>query len=135
MFLEDISVFLPFPQLEQQLFEIEPLSCSEPSLSEDYDDFLQTLVQRADEGNSGDSQQKIRAGRGDSSKENIEAEKGKRGRGRPPDRKSLVEKRQEANTRERKRMRALVRLRQQIFNLGHEVTPSLKSLFLERITV
>ena len=113
------------------MFEIEPLPCSEPSLSEDYDDFLQTLVQRADEGNSGDSQQKIRAGKGDSSNE---GEKGKRGRGRPPDRKSLVEKRQEANTRERKRMRALVRWRKQFFNLGHEVTPSLKSLFLEPIT-
>ena len=105
MFLEDISVFLPFPQLDAQLFEIEPLPFSEPSVPEDYDDFLHNLVDRVEVHEDSQRTAETR----DSSKESNEAEKGKRGRGRPPDKKSLLEKRQEANNRERKRMRALVR--------------------------
>ena len=100
VFLEDISVFLPFPQLDVQLFEIEPLP------SENYDDFLHNLVDR-DDGSGGT--QKISEAR---DSPNTEAEKRKRGR--PPDKKSLIEKRREANNRERKRMRALVRLEEQI---------------------
>ena len=100
VFLEDFSVFLPFPQLDvQQLFEIEPLP------SEDYDDFLHNLVARDD--SSGGTQETR-----DSPKDNTEAEKRKRGR--PPDKKSLMEKRREANNRERKRMRALVRLEEHL---------------------
>ena len=103
VFLEDISVFLPFPQLDVQLLEIEPLP------SEDYDDFLHNLVDRVDEEGSGAGGSQETSDRRDSSSDSTEAGKRKRGRGRPPDRKSLLEKRQEANNRERKRMRALVR--------------------------
>ena len=119
VFLEDISVFLPFPTLEEQLFEIEPLPCpcSQPSLPEDYDDYiLHTLLDRADEEHSVATQRKISPDKRASTKDSNEAELGqKRGRGRPPDRKSLTEKRQEANTRERRRMRALVRWRDNSF--------------------
>ena len=108
VYLEDISVFLPFPQLEEQLFEIEPLPCpcSQPSFPEDYDNFLQTLVASADEEHSAATQWKISPDKRASTKAELSQ---KRGRGRPPDRKSLTEKREEANTRERRRMRALVR--------------------------
>ena len=118
VFLEDISVFLPFPQLEEQLFEIEPLACpcSQPSLPEDYDYFLHTLVDSADEEHSAATQWEISPDKRASTKGSNEAELSqKRGRGRPPDRKSLTEKREEANTRERRRMRALVRWRDNTF--------------------
>ena len=115
--LEDISVFLPFPQLDVPLFEIEPPT------SADYDDFLHNLADRVDDEGSGETQETSEK-RG-SPKDDIQAEKGKRGRGRPPDKKSLVEKRQEANNRERKRMRALVRLNQCFVLMScHDVTES-----------
>ena len=44
-----------------------------------------------------------------SGEDNKEAKKRMRGPGRPSNNKSLLEKRREANSRERKRMRALVR--------------------------
>ena len=89
--MEDIS--------DEQLFE---------PTSEGYTDFLHNLVVRyEDEASSGDGQEVTL----DSSKDNNEDEaaKKKRGPGRPTSKKSSKERRQEANARERKRMRALVR--------------------------
>ena len=94
LYLEDISVFLSFPQLEEQLFEIEPLPCpcSQPSFPEDYDYFLQTLVDSADEEHSAADQWKISPDKRASTKGSNKTELSlKRGRGRPPDRKSLTE--------------------------------------------
>lgn len=115
--MEDISVFLPFPLLDPQLFEIEPLPCpcSEPSQPEEYDDFLDNLVDRVDDEASEGSHVETQD---NPTKDNKEAEKRKRGRGRPPDKKSLMEKRREANNRERKRMRALVRLKDNLLILS-----------------
>ena len=81
----------------------------EPSPQADYTDFLHDLVVRAEyEASSGDSQE-ITQENLDSAKGKNEAAKEKRGPGRPTSKKSAKERRQGANARERKRMRALVR--------------------------
>ena len=107
VFLEDISLFLPFPQLDEQL-----LPSSETIV--DYTDFMHDLVEKEeDSGESGDSQETLRK-RG-SRKDNNEVKKRRRGPGRPANNKSLIEKRQESNIRERRRMRDLVRWREQFY--------------------
>ena len=103
MFLEDISLFLPFPQLDEHLPSSEPIV--------DFTDFIHDLVEEEEEdsGDSGGSQDS-RVKR-DSREDNNGAEKRRRGPGRPATkRKSLVEQRQKATSREKSRMRALVRL-------------------------
>ena len=48
VFLEDISLFLPFPHLDQQLFELETLHSSEPIV--DYADFMHNLGSQGSSG-------------------------------------------------------------------------------------
>ena len=107
--MEDISVFLPFPQLDDQLF---------PSSEQivEYTDFVERFEKEdcGDSGDNGDSQET--PVKKDSSKDINEAKKRKRGPGRPAKNKSSMEKRQEANDREKKRMRDLVRWRELFYN-------------------
>ena len=125
--MEDFSLFLPLPQLDEQLYQLEPLPCGEPSLAEGYSDILQNLVGHSNEyretintdgfiysynnvkvEQSGGCQEKTL----EKKDQNHKKEKVRRGRGRPAVRKSWMEKRDEANTRERRRMRDLVRCKQ-----------------------
>lgn len=102
------KIFLPFPQLDEQLFD----AVSEPSQQVDYADFLHNLVigvEEEESGHSGDSQEIAREKR-DSIRYKNEAVKKERGRGRPASKKSVMEKRKEATVREKKRMKNLVRL-------------------------
>ena len=100
MFLEDITGFLPFPHLDD-LPSLEPIV--------DNADFFNDLVDGFEEEEDGrwtmDSE--ISQERRDSTEN--KSEKRKRGPGRPANKKSLREKREAANSREKKRMRALVR--------------------------
>ena len=128
--MEEFSAFLPFPQFDEQLLQLEPLPSAEPSLAEGYEAVLQTCVEDSNdyiatidtEGflspNNTDRDGKSLAGNwqelSSGKKDSARADKKKkvqrgRGRGRPAVKKSWVEKRDEANTRERRRMRDLVR--------------------------
>ena len=92
---------------DNQLFELEHLPSSESIV--DFADSMHDLVEEED---SGDSQET--PAMRDKTRDGNEAQKRKRGPGRPVvNRRSFKEKRQEANSRERKRMRALVRFREQ----------------------
>ena len=120
--MDDFSVYQPFTQFDEQLFQLEPLPCSEPS--ESYEDILQNFVDNSDEYVDTDgfisAQQKVKEEKSGGWQEKSQErkvsalsekqkEKVKRGRGRPAVRKSWIQKRDEANTRERRRMRDLVR--------------------------
>ena len=89
---------IPLPPL---LFDLEDVLPSS-ELMVDYIDLVE-------EESTGDRQEILpeNSGIADYTKE---AKKRMRGPGRPSNRKSLLEKRQEANSREKKRMRTLVRL-------------------------
>lgn len=81
----------------------------------DYTDFMHDFVERFEkEEDSGDSQET--PGKRYSTKDTNAAKKRKRGPGRPAKNKSSMERRQEANDREKKRMRALVRWRELFYN-------------------
>ena len=118
----ELSVFQPFPHFDEQVFQLEPPTCSE-----DYDEILQNFVahsndyittihtdeffsshQKVRDENSGGCQE-VTLEYKDSARKSKKKERVKRGRGRPAVRKSWLEKRDEANTRERRRMRDLVR--------------------------
>ena len=99
LLLEDISEILPFPHLDR--FELENLPSSKPIV--DYADFLNDLVDEVEEGRGEISQEK---------RDSTEDKNEKRKRGRPANKKSLREKRRAANSREKERMRALVRWRE-----------------------
>ena len=88
---------IPLPPL---LFDLEDVLPSS-ELMVDYIDLVE-------EGSTGDRQEILPENSG-SGEDNKEAKKRMRGPGRPSNNKSLLEKRREANSRERKRMRALVR--------------------------
>ena len=123
----EFSVYQPFTQFDEQLFQLEPLPCSEPSLPEYYEDILANFVTHSEEYIANidtdgliSARQKVKdeKGRGcqeetqekkDSALSEKKRERVKRGRGRPAVRKSWTQRRDEANTRERRRMRDLVR--------------------------
>ena len=88
---------IPLPPL---LFDLEDVLPSS-ELMVDYIDLVE-------EGSTEDRQEILSENSG-LGEDNKEAKKRMRGPGRPSKRKSLLEKRQEANSREKKRMRALVR--------------------------
>ena len=136
----DFSVLQLFPHFDEQLFQLEP------SLSEDYEDILQNLVtqsneyittidteevlsshNKAEDEKSGGSPD-VPVEKKDSAEGKTKKEKVRRGRGRPAVRKSRREKRDQANTRERRRMRNLVRLGQQPV----KVTPRTRSMRIKR---
>ena len=142
----DFSVLQLFPQFDEQLFQLEPLPCSEPSLSEDYEDILQNFVtqsneyittidtekflssqNKAEDENSG-GRPEVPVEKKDSAGGKTKKEKVRRGRGRPAVRKSRREKRDQANTRERRRMRNLVRWGQQAV----KVTPRTRSIHIKK---
>ena len=112
LLVEDISEFLPFPHLDQHPFELEHLPS--PELIVDCPDFLDDSVDRVEVEGTGDNQE----GRDSTENKN---KKRKRGPGRP--KKSPREKREAANSREKKRMRALVRLRKQAIVSWSPLTP------------
>ena len=108
-----IGLYLPLKHSDldeaedNQLFVLEHLPSSESIV--DFADSMRDLVEEED---SGDSQET--PAMRDKTRDDNEAKKRKRGPGRPVvNRRSFKEKRQEANSRERKRMRALVRFREQ----------------------
>ena len=108
-----IEIYLPLKHSDldeaedDQLFVLEHLPSSESIV--DFADSMRDLVEEEDSGES----QETPAMR-DKTRDNNEAKRRKRGPGRPVvNRRSFKEKRQEANSRERKRMRALVRFREQ----------------------
>ena len=102
VFLDDISLFLPFPQLDEHLPSSEPIV--------DFADFIHDLVEEEEDSGDGGGSQDSR-GKRDSREDTNGAEKRRQGPGRPASkRKSLVEQRQKATSREKRRMRALVRL-------------------------
>ena len=129
--MEEFSAFLPFPQLDEQLLHLEPLTSAEPSVPEGYEAILQNCVEDSNDnittidtegflrpynmdrdGKSLAGNWQLSSGKKDSAradnKKKVQRGRG-RGRGRPAVKKSWVEKRDEANTRERRRMRDLVR--------------------------
>ena len=108
-----IEIYLPLKHSDldeaedDQLFVLEHLPSSESIV-----DFADSMPDLVGEEDSGDSQET--PAMRDKTRDNNEAKRRKRGPGRPVvNRRSFKEKRQEANSRERKRMRALVRFREQ----------------------
>ena len=87
--MEDTSEFLLFPELDEQLPSSESI-VDYADVEEDRGDIQEIAHQNIESFNDG-------------------TKKKKRGRGRPMGQKSLLERRLEANSREKKRMRALVR--------------------------
>ena len=103
-FLEDFPVVPAFGQFDEQPFQLE-----------DYDDFLQNLTTDTDE-------------KKDSAQGKSKKEKRKRGDVcKPALRKTMQEKRDEVNTRERNRRRALARWKYNRQKFHHTSHPSLIS--------